>query len=135
MAINPLKMCPTDVVRMENSTPLGTVLHQARIYRDFNRVGSRIASSDDPHAINLLKYVAGFVDFRNEPEVHTARTYEEKKEAERARNAAKSLAGRDIGDLPPVEAPDRKADCAGDFRKFCETYYPETFNLGWSPTI
>ena len=133
MAINPLKMRPTDVVRMVNSTPLGTVLHQARIYRDFNRVGFRIASSDDPRAINLLKYAAWLVDSRNEPEVHTARTYEEKKEAERARNAAKSLAGRDIGDLPPVEDPDRKADCAGDFRKFCETYYPETFNLGWSP--
>ena len=132
MAINPTKMRPTDVVRLLNSTELGSVIGQARIYRDFNRVGFRIAANNDPRSINLLKYCAWLLDCRNEPEVHHTRTYEEKKEAERARNAAKSLAGRDIGNLPPVEDPERKANCAGDFRRFCETYFSETFSLGWS---
>lgn len=133
MAINPLKMRPTDLVRLVNSTPLGQVIAQAQVYRDFNRVGFRIAAPDNPHCINLLKYASWLMDCRNEPEVFTPRTYEQKKEAERARNAAKSLAGRDIGELPPVEDPDRKAECAGDFKKFCETYFPETFALSWSP--
>ena len=132
MAINPTHLRPTDLVRLLNATPLGLVITQAQIYRDFNRVGFRIAARNDPRSINLLRYAAWLVDCRNEPEVHRSRDYEEKKEAERARNAAKSLTGRDIGPLPPVEDPDRKANCAGDFRRFCETYYPETFHLAWS---
>lgn len=45
----------------------------------------------------------------------------------------RSLAGRDIGELPAVKDPARKAKCERDFRLFCETYLPETFNLAWSP--
>ena len=44
-----------------------------------------------------------------------------------------SLAGRDIGVLPAVADPDRKARAASDFRFFCESYFPLTFSLPWSP--
>lgn len=50
----------------------------------------------------------------------------------RARNLALSLAGRDIGDLPNVVNPARKTRAAGDFRFFCDSYFPLTFHLPWS---
>lgn len=55
------------------------------------------------------------------------------KERSRARNAALSQSGRDIGDLPAVADPGRKARAGRDFRFFCECYFPQTFCLAWSP--
>jgi hypothetical protein len=66
---------------------------------------------------------------KREPE---ADPYEAVKERSRARNLALSLAGRDIGDLPNVADPVRKARAAGDFRFFCDSYFPLTFHLPWS---
>src|SRR5688500_3177513 len=54
------------------------------------------------------------------------------KEQARARNAALSQAGRDIGELPAVANPERKAEAATNFRFFCESYFPQTFYLPWS---
>ena len=53
----------------------------------------------------------------------------------RARRRARTLAaaGQDIGQIPPVEDPTRRAAAAGSFRNYCETYYPELFYLPWSP--
>jgi hypothetical protein len=59
-------------------------------------------------------------------------SYEALKNRSRARNLALSLAGRDIGDLPAVADPARKARAAGDFRFFCDSYFPLTFHLPWS---
>jgi len=59
--------------------------------------------------------------------------YEQRKEAERARNAAMSAAGRDIGPIPAVANPERKARALLDFRVFCESYFPNTFSIPWSP--
>ena len=136
MAINPSSMRPVEIGRLINATALGFVLSQARVYRDFNRVGFRIAASDNSRNINLLKYIAWIFDEKHtEPEERPsqARSYEDRRDAERARNAAQSIAGRDIGDLPDVVNPRRKADCERDFRLFCESYFPSTFTLAWSP--
>lgn len=59
--------------------------------------------------------------------------YEKVKERARARNAALALAGRDIGELPGVVDPERKERAASDFQFFCESYFPLTFHLQWSP--
>ncbi len=45
----------------------------------------------------------------------------------------RSLAARDIGELPPVAEPERKEDCRLDFRRFGEVYHAETFSIAWSP--
>jgi hypothetical protein len=50
---------------------------------------------------------------------------------ERSRQVA--AAGRDIGSVPPVKDPKRRAACERDFRLFCETYGAEAFPLAWSP--
>jgi hypothetical protein len=40
---------------------------------------------------------------------------------------------RDIGPIPAVVNTERRAACERDFRLFCETYFPLTFALAWSP--
>lgn len=132
--INPSNMRVVDVARLLNSTSFGFVLPQARLYREFNRVGFRIGSSENPRNINLLKYIAWMFDRKHTPEETSgARSYEERRNAERDRQAEQSLAGRDIGPLPEVVNPGRKAACERNFQLFCESYFPETYSLAWSP--
>ena len=134
MSINPSNMRVVDVARLLNSTSFGFVLAQARLYREFNRVGFRIGSSENPRNINLLKYIAWMFDRKHTPEeTSDARSYEDRRNAERDRQAEQSLAGRDIGPLPEVVNPDRKAACERNFQLFCESYFPETYALAWSP--
>ena len=134
MPINPSNMRVVDVARLLNSTSFGFVLAQARLYREFNRVGFRIGSSENPRNINLLKYIAWMFERKHTPEETSgARSYEERRNAERDRQAEQSLAGRDIGQLPEVVNPDRKAACERNFQLFCESYFPETYALAWSP--
>ena len=132
--INPSNIRVVDVARLLNSTSFGFVLPQARLYREFNRVGFRIGSSENPRNINLLKYIAWMFDRKHTPEETSgARSYEDRRNAERDRQAEQSLAGRDIGPLPEVVNPDRKAACERNFQLFCESYFPETYSLAWSP--
>lgn len=58
--------------------------------------------------------------------------YEAHKAAAAERQIKLSQSSREIGELPPVENPERKAACSRNFRLFAETYYPEAFFLEWS---
>ena len=134
MPINPSNIRVVDVARLLNSTSFGFVLPQARLYREFNRIGFRIGSPENSRNINLLKYIAWMFDRKHTPEETSgARSYEDRRNAERDRQAEQSLAGRDIGQLPEVVNPQRKADCERNFQLFCESYFPETYSLAWSP--
>jgi hypothetical protein len=94
------------------------------------RAGLRIG--DGKH-VDLLRYLAWLLQLRHTPKpTPVSDPYEEVKERARARNAALSLAGRDIGELPAVVNPERKARAMYDFRFFCETYFPLSFCLPWS---
>ena len=57
MPLTPTNMRVVDVARLLNSTEQGFVLPQARLYRQFNRVGFRISAAENPRNINLLKYL------------------------------------------------------------------------------
>jgi len=59
--------------------------------------------------------------------------YASRKERSRARQAQMAQAGRDIAPIPAVADPERKAQAAGSFRVFCESYFPHVFYLPWSP--
>ena len=121
MPISPNNMRVVDVARLLNSTSQGFVLAQARLYRDFNRVGFRIAATENPRNINLLKYIAWAYDQKHTPREETRpRSYEDRRNAERARQAEQSLAGRDIGDLPQVVNPERKKECERNFQLFSD---------------
>lgn len=59
--------------------------------------------------------------------------YEAHRERMARRAAELSESGRDIGAIPAVVDPARKAAAAESFRAFCESYLPATFALEWSP--
>ena len=132
MAVNPLRLKPSDLLRMLNSTPLGTVASDRLLRRHRDAAGFRI-SDDGGQTVNMFKYAAWLTARRLERDANPPQTYAGKKEAVRNRNIALALAGRDIGELPPVAHPDAKEACRTDFRLFCETYFPETYTLAWSP--
>ena len=130
MAIDVRQLRPSMLTRMLNSTPLGEVLGDRQLRRHRNRAGYRIG--DEKH-VDLLRYAAWLLWHRHNPEPEREpRDYEAMKEAARARNAELSAIGRDIGEIPEVIDPDRKARAGTDFRFFCEAYFPETFSLPWS---
>lgn len=64
--------------------------------------------------------------------VATNTKYERRKERAVRRSRAESRAARDIGKLPTVRNPQRKRRCRRDFKRFCESYFPDTFCLPWS---
>ncbi|MBU6387968.1 MAG: phage terminase large subunit family protein [Planctomycetes bacterium] len=115
---------------MLNSTPLGEVISERQLYRHRTRAGMRIG---DARYVDLLRYGAWLVETRHAPEPETSGDpYEKLKERARARNVAIATAGRDIGELPEIADPARKAKAAVNFRYFCESYFPLTFHLAWS---
>lgn len=131
MAIDPRKLKPSELCRLMNSTPLGEVISERQLYRHRQRAGNRIG---DGKSVDLIRYCAWLHVMRHAPKpASDGDPYERMKESARARNAALALAGRDIGELPAVENPDRKERARREFRFFCEAYFPLTFHLNWSP--
>ena len=127
---DPRKLRPSELCRMLNSTPLGEVISERQLYRHRSRAGMRIG---DARYVDLLRYGAWLVETRHAPEPETSGDpYEKLKERARARNVAIATAGRDIGELPEIADPARKAKAAVNFRYFCESYFPLTFHLAWS---
>lgn len=83
--------------------------------------------------VDYFRLTAWLITEKNKPtEKKSVQDYEEKKEKAADRAAAVVKAGRDIGQCPPVVDPERKAKAELDFRFFCDTYLPMTFNLPWS---
>lgn len=69
---------------------------------------------------------------RKKAQPDTTSAYEQHKDRARERQAGQSRAGRDIGEIPPVANPERRASCERDFRAFCESYFAPSFSLAWS---
>ena len=130
--IDPRRLRPSQLVQLLNSTPLGEVANERTLYRHRARAGLRIG---DGRTVDLLRYVAWLVLERHRPkaEPEGLTGYEAHKERAAQRNREMSLLGRDIGELPAVVDPERKAKAERDFRYFCEQYFPQTFHLAWSP--
>jgi len=131
MPNDPRKLRPSELCRLLNSTPLGEVLNERQLHRHRSRAGLRIG---DARHVDLLRYIAWLVERHHTPKPEpTGDPYEKLKDRARARNAAIALAGRDIGELPDIVNPERKTRAARDFRFFCDSYFPLTFHLPWSP--
>jgi hypothetical protein len=130
VASDPRRLRPSELCRLLNSTSLGEVINDRQLHRHRTRAGNRVG--DGKH-VDLLRYIGWLVQTRHAPRHESDEdSYERMKDRARARNAALALAGRDIGELPPVVNPERKARCALDFQFFCESYFPRTFHLAWS---
>ena len=106
------------------------MIGERQLYRHRTQAGLRLG---DGKTVDLLKYAAWLVTTRHAPQPDPpGDPYEEMKDRARARNAALSVAGRDIGELHAVGNPDCRALAERDFRAFCDGYFPQTFCLPWS---
>jgi len=132
MPLDPRKLRPVQLARLLNSTRLGEVTNERQIRRHQTRAGLQVG---DNARIDLFRYVAWLVSLRhlNPPAPPAEPDYAAVKERARQRSAAISAAGRDLGPLPEVVDLPRKERACRDFRFFCESYFPHTFTLPWSP--
>ncbi|MBL4698449.1 MAG: hypothetical protein JKX70_06420 [Phycisphaerales bacterium] len=134
IGIDPRQLRPSELCQLLNSTPIGEVISDRHLRRHRTRAGLRIAASNEPQRVDLLRFVAWLINERHKPkqEPEGLTGYDAQRERVLARSKAQSLSGRDIGELPEVVDPDRKGRAERDFRFFCETYFKQTFTMAWS---
>jgi len=135
--LDPRKLKPSQLAQLLNSTPLGEVINERQIHRHRTRAGLRVGGpGSDGRTVDLFRYTAWLAATRHarkaESQEDRLAGYDAMRERARARNAALSLSGRDIGDLPEVVDPDRRQRCSASFRAFCEAYFQGVFHLAWS---
>jgi len=128
VAINPQSMKPAELMRVLNTAGRGTVLTETRLRRHRNRAGYTIG---DARTVNLLQYAAWLTLEHFKPK-EPPQDYAERKRRQAHRNAEAVRVAQDIGELPAVVDPERKAAAEESFRTFCETYFGEVFYLPWS---
>lgn len=143
---DPRKLKPGALIRLLNSTPAGHVLDDRRLRRHRERAGTRLG---DGQTLDVLRYAAWLAAERHAaaPPASTqtdippgtpaeaSAAYLSKREAERARHAAKSRQGRNVGPLPPVADPARRAAAAAALKVFAETYFARLLYHGWSDDL
>src|SRR3989304_3387581 len=61
------------------------------------------------------------------------RSYREHVDDVLRRQQIRTAEAQDIGEIPAVVNPERRAKCAESFPEFCRTYAPRTFYLPWAP--
>jgi hypothetical protein len=127
--INPTRLKPAELTRLLNSAGFGEVINERTLRRHRNRAGYTIG---DTKTVDLFRYAAWLTHRYLEPP-KKERTYEEMRETARLRNAELARAGQDIGPIPEVVNPQRKASAVASFKTFCEVYFPDVFYLPWSP--
>jgi len=129
MKIDPRKLRPADVLRLLNTAGYGAVLTENQLRRHRNRAGYTIG---DTRTVDLFRYAAWLTLEYLTPKPEPL-SYEEQKRRQAERNAEAVRAAQDIGQLPKVVDPKRKAVAEESFRVFCETYFGDVFYLPWSP--
>ncbi len=126
--INPRRLRPAVLARLLNSLGQGEVIDERQLRRHRNRAGYTIG---DAKSVDLFRYAAWLTleYFKPKPEPID---YEEVKRRQAERNADMVRAAQDIGEIPAVVDPHRRARCEESFRRFCETYFADVFYLPWS---
>jgi len=128
MQIDPRKLRPADLLRLVNAAGRGSVLTEFQLRRHRNEAGYTIG---DARTVDLFRYAAWLTLEYFKPRAEPL-SYEEQKARQAERNAEAVRAAQDIGEIPPVVDPQRKAQAEASFRFFCETYFPEVFYFPWS---
>jgi hypothetical protein len=122
-------MKPGALCKLLNSTPLGEVVTDRRLYKQRQKPDGKF--SDGKH-IDLLRYAAWLVQYRQSLVGTGDTSWAAVKERARQRAADIAKEGRDIGTIPEVVNPVRRERALQDFQYFCEVYFPLTFKLKWS---
>lgn len=135
VADDPRRLKPGQLCKILNGTPQGEAINDRRLRIHRERAGHRIG---DGKTIDLIRYAAWLCSVRDRTprppgtEMPVVVGYGARKERERERNAKQSRSGRDIGPIPEVVDPKRKAKAKESLRVFLESYFPQRFKLAWS---
>jgi len=127
--INPRKLRPAVLARLLNSTKFGEVISERQLRRHRNRAGYTIG---DAKTVDLFRYAAWLTQEYLKPKDDPL-SYDEIKQRQAERNAEMVRSAQDIGEIPEVVDPKRRAAAEDSFRFFCETYFSEVFYFAWSP--
>ena len=132
-SFNPRQLRPADLLRIVNAIdiPNADPLTEFQLRRHRNRAGYSISDPSNPQTVDLFRYAAWLTLEYAKPKSGPL-SYEEQKARQAERNAEAVRSAQDIGEIPAVIDPDRKARCIASFRAFCETYFAEVFYLPWS---
>ena len=132
-SFNPRQLRPADLLRIVNAIdiPNADPLTEFQLRRHRNRAGYSISDPSNPQTVDLFRYAAWLTLEYAKPKSGPL-SYEEQKARKAERAAEQVRSAQDIGEIPAVVDPDRKARCIASFRAFCETYFAEVFYLPWS---
>jgi len=128
-AINPRRLQPSVLARLLNSVGQGEVISERQLRRHRNRAGYTIG---DARTVDLFRYAAWLTLEYFKPK-DDPQSYDEVKRRQAERNAEMVRAAQDIGEIPAVADPERRAAAEASFKVFCETYFPDVFYFAWSP--
>lgn len=98
-------------------------------------LGPLLLHTEVPHVRNIVGRLAGISGIDSIPlgaSRQTGSAYERHKARARKYSARQSAAGREIGPLPPVADPERRAACERDLGLYLKTFHAPAFPLAWS---
>ncbi|MDI1342834.1 MAG: phage terminase large subunit family protein [Pseudolabrys sp.] len=137
VVIDPRHLRPSAALRVINATRRADVLTDRALRLNMNRGGLRVG---DGQHLDLIRYGAWVFAERQKPRTPTApnpvggeSAYERHRDRMAGVQADQSRRGREIGPIPPVVDPARRAEGEGSLRRFCEIYFPARFFRAWSP--
>jgi len=120
----------TDLLRIVNGTPLGTVLTRSRLRRHLDAAAHRVAGTKG-RTIHFLKYLRWLILEAERPRTAGA-DYAEKRRRQAVAGRAATKAAQDVAPVPDVADWSRREKSLASLRTFCETYYPAAFRHPWS---
>jgi hypothetical protein len=128
MAIDVNRLSQSELLQLINHTPIGVVLDRPKVRRQMDVAAYRIG---DGKTINLVRYVAWLAREYERPKRQKQSVEQLRLKDLISKNAAQKAA-QDIGEMPAVEDPERRAAASENFQFFCETYFADVFYLPWS---
>jgi len=137
--INPATLKIREIITLLNTACGREIITATALRRDRDSAGLKIAGDAAGKTVNLFKYAAWLLDQQCAAPVPVAATvaggsgYDRHRDRAAQRQSEQSLSGRDIGPLPDVVDQERKDACRYNYRLFCESYFPDLFELEWSP--
>jgi hypothetical protein len=132
------RLCIGNLCRLLNKSSTVGRIEERVVKKHRDAAGPNIGAHG---RIDLLKYacwlrgqlpIHKWAESKKKKQKDSSADYETIKENARERNAETSKKGRDIGELPAVRDPDRKAKGGESLAFFCKAYLPLIFFLPWS---
>ena len=131
-------MSPAQVLRVVNARNQGQVLTDHQLREDMNAAGLRIGEHSRIDAVRYMswlhyrRHIQPRAMTTKPPVSSSTERYERHREQMAIASRQRSRSGRDIGAIPAVKDPARRAEGSLTLKRFCEIYFPDRFNLGWS---